>query len=150
MFSFTSAILILIFLGGLARLVSIFGQTIASLPEPERAIQKRRTFVAAITSMVAAPTGLVALWSGFSDPLESVVGVLLITGFVEIANRFVTPRIRPRPPCIARDIETGESLGEVVGERREWSRGRIEGFKIRTSQGDLIERSSDSITIESR
>jgi hypothetical protein len=145
-----TVIFTLMLLGGVAGLFSVFGRELASVPEPQRSSQRQKRFVSAVAGITASAFGLFCLFTGFSDPLETLAGVMLMIALIEVFNRTWKREKWPRPICIARDVKTGESLGEVVEESREWSKGAIETFKIRTLQGSLIERSADSITIESK
>ena len=94
--------------------------------------------------------GLVFLLLGILTGLETLIGILVVFGLIEVAIWNWKPKIAPRPRSVARELSSGELLGEVVAENRDWSTGAIAGFKIRTSEGNLIEKPSDSIRIESQ
>jgi hypothetical protein len=123
---------------------------LGSLPEPNRSIKKMRRFLSALNTLVASFLGLAFLFLRILTGLETLIGILVVFGLIEVAIRNWKPTAPPRPPSVAKELSTGELLGEVVAECRGWSTGAIEGFKIRTYEGDLIERSADDIRIESQ
>jgi|SRR5258707_8879370 len=121
-----------------------------SLPEPERSIKKTRRFASAVNTLAASSFGLVFLLLRILTGLETLIGILVVFGLIEVAIRNWRPSVAPRPRSVARELTTGELIGEVVAEYRDWPTGAIAGFKIRTCEGNLIEKSSDSIRIESQ
>ncbi|MCU1266069.1 MAG: hypothetical protein JWM21_2387 [Acidobacteria bacterium] len=140
-------------ISGLAGILSVYWWPavagIDSLPEPQRAIRRQKRLGRGFYTLVCAISGLVFLRMRVSGPVEMLFGVMLVRCLLEIGLRNWKPKILFKPRCVARDVKTGQRLGEVVSETRDWSRGTIEAFKVRTDQGNLIEMSADSVTIES-
>jgi|ERR1041384_6494536 hypothetical protein len=52
-------------------------------------------------------------------------------------------------PFLAHDVKTGEYLGVVITECREWETKKPISYKIRLQSGTIIERPAGSITIDS-
>ena len=120
-----------------------------SLREPQRSVRIQKRLGRGFATLVAGASGLVFLMVRVSSPLEMLVGALLVRGLLEVGITNWKPRVLTKPRCIARDADTGQTLGELVSETRDWTCGTIEAFKIRTDQGNLIERSAETVTIES-
>jgi hypothetical protein len=128
----------------------IFGVS-ASVSECERLIKTRRLFLSALNTLVGSSFGLLFLFLGILSGTETLIGILVVFGSAEVAIRNWKPYVlTARPHGVARDLGTGELLGEVVGECREWSSGSIKAFKIQTTEGTVIEISADSVRIESQ
>ena len=52
-------------------------------------------------------------------------------------------------PFLAHDAKTGEYMGVVISECRDWESKRPLNYKVRLKDGSEIEKSPDSITINS-
>lgn len=50
-------------------------------------------------------------------------------------------------PFLAHDSKTGEYLGVVVSECRDWESKEVRGYKVRLEEGSVVEKSPERITI---
>ena len=120
------------------------------LPEPERSIRKQKRFAGSLHTLSLSIGGLVLLLGHFAGPVETLLGVIALRSVLEVGVRNWKPKPLRRAPSLAFDLTTGRVLGEIVNETRNWSSGAIEAFSIRTTTGELIERSAETITVQSQ
>lgn len=82
-----SVVLAIILLAGLARMLLFFrGQTV-SVPESERSISRQKVLSISIGSIACSSIGFILLFSKSAQPLEVLVGVVLVVSLLEIAIR---------------------------------------------------------------
>jgi cytochrome b subunit of formate dehydrogenase len=79
--------LTIILLGGLARLLLFFRRESASLPETERSITRQEALTLAIASVASCSFGFFFLFAKILEPLEVLVGVVLVVSLMEVAIR---------------------------------------------------------------
>ncbi len=116
--------------------------------ELERSARRKKTFARGFHTFSTSLAGLGLLLAKVTSAFEILVGVILVRGLIEVGLTNWKPKIAPRRTGLAKDAKTGVSIGKILSERREWSTGRIETFRIRTHDGQVVERPSESITIE--
>ena len=80
-------VLAIILLGGLARLLLFFRGQTASLPESERLITRQKVLSLAIASIACCGFGLFFLFTRILEPLEVLIGVVLVVSLMEVAIR---------------------------------------------------------------
>jgi hypothetical protein len=51
-------------------------------------------------------------------------------------------------PFLAHDSKSGEYLGVVISECRDWETKKVTSYKVRLKDGTAVEKSPDSITID--
>ena len=51
-------------------------------------------------------------------------------------------------PFLAHDAKTGEYLGVVISECRDWETKKVTSYKVRLKDRTVVEKSPDSITID--
>lgn len=150
--SFVYVILVLGVIAGLAGMFSVLLWPTANrldlLPEPERSIRRQKRVAGSLHTLSVSIGGLVLLLGHFAGALETLLGVIIFRGVLEVGVRNWKPKPSRRPPSLAFDAATGRVLGEIVTETRNWSSGAIEAFSIRTTTGELIERSAETITVQ--
>jgi hypothetical protein len=80
-------VLTIILLGGLARLLLFFRSDSASLPDSERLIARQRSLSLAIASVASCSLGFFFLFTRILEPLEVLIGVVLVVSLIEVAIR---------------------------------------------------------------
>jgi len=92
------------------------------------------------------------LMIGHADPAAILLGlaialaVVFPLAIIKGGLRLVSGEEATRPIAVARDTATGQKLGNIVGQLKEEKRGRI--YKIRTTNGKVIEKPADTVTVE--
>ena len=142
-------------LGGLAGMFSSMKYSrphYAELPESERKFRKRETILRGWSLFLTALLGLLLLLAEFASGIEIVVAVAIVLACSEAALTSMKPSIGAIAggftPPLARDVSTGEYLGTVVGQRREGQSHKVVSYRIKTKDGNLIEKPSSAVVIE--
>ena len=93
-------ILVLGIVGGLAGMVSAIwrGTGLDALPEPERSVRKKKRFASSFHTVSISLAGFVLLLLKFSTPLETLGGVMLVRGLIEVGLRNWKPKANPLNP----------------------------------------------------
>src|SRR5436309_1467665 len=131
---------VLCVLGGSAKLVSGIWAT----APPSEKHSRRLTGTVAI---LAGLFGLVFLWRRIASPADILVGSMLVLLLMEVAAANWIPKDRAKSQAVAYDLTSGELLGDVITECRNWRTSEIDGFKIKTPHGLIIERAPRTIQI---
>jgi hypothetical protein len=87
-----SVLLAIILLGGLARLLLFVRGSSAALPESERSIGRRKILSISIASIAGASFGFLFLFARLLEPLEVLIGVVLVVSLMEVAIRSGTSK----------------------------------------------------------
>gem|GEM_PF-3631551 len=68
----------------------------ASPPTPEQSLMRIRRFASALNTLVASCSGYLFLFLGGLTVVETLIGVLVVFGLVEVAIRNWKPKLPPR------------------------------------------------------
>jgi len=85
----TTLFLMIFLLGGLLRLVLFFRKA-ATLPVSERSLTRNGFLSIALVNIAFASIGLYCLYARILDPLKILIGVLSVTGLLEIALKMTS------------------------------------------------------------
>ena len=94
------------------------------------------------------------LVTGYATPVEILLALAFALAvfypltFIKGGLQLVSGEQGGRALAIARDPATGEEFGLVVGQLREPESDRITGYKIRTKDGELIERTVEAVVVD--
>jgi hypothetical protein len=80
-------------LGGIARVLLVFTKQVRSLPAIEQQVKRQRFLMIAFAEIMGGVFGLFCVVTGTFTPFETVIGVVLATGLLEIAIRNRSPKI---------------------------------------------------------
>jgi len=83
-----------------------------------------------------------AILLGLAIALAVVVPLVMIKGGLRLVSR----EDASRPIAMARDAATGESLGSIITEIKKGDGTTT--YKIRTKEGEMVEKRADTVRIE--
>lgn len=92
MFLLTIILLIVILLGGLCRLLLALTSKFQALSPVQRTIEKQKLRMIGVANILGGGIGMYFLLGRSYEPLDTLIGVMLITGLMEIVIRNKTPK----------------------------------------------------------
>lgn len=113
--------------------------------------KQRRTLLAKIVFWVSTSTLLFHM-TGYFAPVEILV-ILLLSLVIPISAIIVSTLLWSQSGelkgyAFARDRHSGEKIGVIVGNVNDPQSNKVLGYRIRTTDGSLIEKPTDSIMID--
>jgi hypothetical protein len=133
-------------------MVFVFSRLKASIDMTPELIEKRRK-VRLQGSLLfwMSVSAFVFLISRNFTPFEVLFGLLICLAFayplsiIKGGLRLVTGNEPGRPVALAKDRITGENLGTIISQS---GHGETIIYRIRTKQGEVVEKSADGVKID--
>lgn len=79
------ALLTIFILGGAARLLMFFRHDPSTWPKSERMLTREKVLALSAANIFLSVFGLISVFKGFFGPLETLIGVFLVTSLMEFA-----------------------------------------------------------------
>ena len=126
----------------------------ASVPRSVFLEQRRKQLLQGMVTFWFSTAAFLFLLTGYATPIEVLIALSLCLALayplasIKGGLRLVGGEEGSKALAVARDPVTGEEFGLVVGQLREPDSDRITGYKIRTKDGKLIERTVEAVVVE--